>query len=113
MNAENVITLCIMCLVALIFIGLGISQYRSKKPVGFYSGEKPPKKEELTDVKAWNRKHGVMWFGYGVMLILSGVLFLVVDNETVCMIIMFGIMIGGLIGLFVGDYWLRKKYLIK
>lgn len=31
---------------------LGIVQYHSKKPVGFWAGKEPPKAEQLTDVKA-------------------------------------------------------------
>lgn len=34
-----------MC--AFIMIGIGISQFRSTDPVGFYNGEKPPKKKNL------------------------------------------------------------------
>ena len=56
---------------ALIMIIIGIVQYRSKNPVGFYSGEEPPKKEELTDVDAWNKKHGKMWIIYGIVIIIS------------------------------------------
>jgi hypothetical protein len=52
-------------------IGIGVSQLKSKIPVGFYSGEEPPKAEELTDVSAWNRKHGIMWLIYGVVILLS------------------------------------------
>jgi hypothetical protein len=31
-------------------IGIGVSQLKSRAPVGFYTGEKPPTEEELTDV---------------------------------------------------------------
>ena len=55
-------------LAALIMIGIGISQLKSRNPVGFYTGEKPPKKEQLSDVNAWNRKHGTMWIVYGCSL---------------------------------------------
>ena len=58
--------------VALVMVGIGISQLRSKKPVGFYSGERPPEKDELWDVTAWNRKHGAMWVIYGAVIMLSG-----------------------------------------
>ncbi len=44
---------------------LGIVQCRSKDPVGFWAGKKPPRKEEITDVRAYNRKHGLMWILYG------------------------------------------------
>ena len=56
---ENIVGLVIYLAVASVMIGIGISQLRSKKPVAFYSGEKPPGEEELSDVKAWNQKHGI------------------------------------------------------
>lgn len=70
-TAENVIGFVIFALVAVFMIGIGIVQLRSKKPVAFYSGEKPPRAEDLTDVAAWNKKHGLMWLAYGSIILLS------------------------------------------
>ena len=67
---ENIIGLVIYLAVASFMIGIGISQLRSKKPVDFYSGEKPPGEEELSDVKAWNQKHGQMWVLYGLIILV-------------------------------------------
>ena len=58
-------------MVTLFIVGIGISQLRSKKPVGFYSGEKPPEKEHLSDVNAWNKKHGTMWVVYGIGILCA------------------------------------------
>lgn len=80
---EFIFGLVIYLFVAVIMLGIGISQYRSTKPVGFYSGEKPPVECELTDVEAWNKKHGKMWIWYGIGIIISylaGIPFLVVDS---------------------------------
>ena len=68
---EIIFGITIYGLVAAIMLGIGISQLRSKKPVGFYSGEKPPLESELTDVISWNKKHGKMWIWYGVVIIVS------------------------------------------
>ena len=68
MTAASIITFIIFFIVAMIMIGLGIFQLKSTSPVGFYSGEKPPREEELTDVKAWNKKHGMMWLIYGIII---------------------------------------------
>ena len=51
MTASAIITLIIYLMVAAIMIGIGISQLGSSSPVGFYSGEKPPKEDELTNVQ--------------------------------------------------------------
>ena len=58
---------------ALLMFGIGIWQFRSRKPVGFYSGEKPPDEKELTDVGAWNKKHGMMWMLYGLLIVVAAV----------------------------------------
>lgn len=61
----------IFCIVAMIMLGIGFSQLKSKEPVGFYTGEKLPKVDQLSDVNSWNKKHGVMWIIYGICIIGS------------------------------------------
>lgn len=56
-------------LCALMMICIGVSQWRSKEPVGFYTFEKPLAKEDISDVKMWNRKHGRMFILYGAVLL--------------------------------------------
>ena len=93
---EIIFALVIYLLVAAIMLGIGIFQYRSKSPVGFYSGEKPPMESELTDVDAWNKKHGKMWIWYGVIIIVSyllGVPFLMADSVWSVLPMCVGIMI--------------------
>ncbi len=62
----------IYLLVALIMVGIGVIQRKSKTPVGFYTGEKPPAAQELSDVSSWNKKHGAMWILYGIVIAVSG-----------------------------------------
>ena len=81
--AETIIGFVIYMITAAIMLGIGISQYRSKNPVGFYSGEKPPKASELSDVDMWNKKHGKMWIYYSIAIIafyLIGIPFLIIDS---------------------------------
>lgn len=68
--AETIIMLIILMVSIGPIIILGIVQYRSKEPVGFWSGKKPPKREQIMDVRAYNRKHGRMWILYGVGFIV-------------------------------------------
>ena len=67
--AGTIISGVIFCIVAMIMLGIGASQLKSKEPVGFYTGERPPKAEQLSDVNSWNKKHGVMWVIYSVCII--------------------------------------------
>ena len=69
--AGIIIYLVISFLTSLIFVVLGISQYKSEKPVSLNTGEKPPCEDELTDVLEWNRKHGKNLIIYGCVLFLT------------------------------------------
>lgn len=82
MNAGQIVCLVIYGWVAMLVIGIGISQIRSKHPVGFYTGENPPKDQEITDVKCWNLKHGRMWIIYGLGIIVSyGILWYLLSSN--------------------------------
>ena len=50
---------------AIVMSVLGICALFSKKPCGFYTFEKTPSEQEITDVSAWNRKHGIMFISCG------------------------------------------------
>ena len=91
MHSEDIIGFVIYLLVAFFMIGIGICQVKSKNPVGFYSGEKPFKKEELSDVYLWNKKHGWMWICYGIIILLSyGIGFIIGIDSVMCVIPMCG-----------------------
>ena len=68
---NNIVGLFIYSFTSLFMMAIGIAQLKSQNPVGFYSGEKPPKAENLTDVHAWNKNHGLMWLIYGIVIFAS------------------------------------------
>ncbi len=70
---EAILSGVILGYCALMMIGIGVSQIKSEKPVGFYTGKKAPDEKELSDVKAWNKKHGMIWILYGMCIILAWV----------------------------------------
>lgn len=84
MATASIITFIVFLIVAAIMIGIGISQLRNSSPVAFYSGEKPPKAEELTDVHAWNKKHGMMWIIYGITIISSYFAGYIIGDSILC-----------------------------
>lgn len=94
-----------------VFIGLGISQLLRKKPVGGGIFEASPRKECVTDLKAWNQKHGILWIGYGVVLSGSFVLLTVVKDYIVAAMIHTVVYIGGLTVYCIYDDKLKKAYL--
>lgn len=71
----------IMILCSLIMLTLGTIQYKSDTPVGFYSGEEGPKKENVLDMESWNRKHGTMWIVYGIIIIMTWIVGLFMPNN--------------------------------
>jgi len=93
MYGGEIIGCFIYGLVALIMIGIGIANLKSKKPVGFYSGEKPPTKDELTDWEEWNKKHGRMWIIYGCIIFISYFIGFTMIDSIACIIPMTGGMI--------------------
>ncbi len=97
MGAEGIITLVILSICALPMVGLGIAQIRSRKPVGFWSGKRPPSAEDVTDVAAYNRKHGVMWIIYGLGSVIAFCLGMLLGGEWWPAILMMVEIMGGLV----------------
>ena len=55
--------------VALVFLFIGISAWRSREAVGFYAGIKPPK---VRDTGKYNRAVAVLWFVSAFLFELLG-----------------------------------------
>lgn len=91
MNAEMIMALVIVSFVAGIMIIMGITQ-RAKKdePVGLYNVIAPPKKEEISDVIQWNKKHGVIWIVYGICIELGFWVGYAMPSEVLEMVFMLG-----------------------
>lgn len=110
MTAAGIMTLVIFLIVAGLMIGIGISQLRSTSPVGFYSGEKPPAENELTDVQAWNKKHGMMWLVYGIIIIISYFVGYIMGDTILCLIPFCGGLIVPVIIMIWYHHRLIRKY---
>lgn len=111
MMAGNIICFVIYFLVALFMIGIGLSQYKSQKPVGFYSGEQPPQESELTDVISWNKKHGILWILYGIIIIISYFIGVLIGDSVWSILPMCGGTILPLIFMIRYHNKLKKKYI--
>ncbi len=96
--------------VALIMIAIGIMQYKSKKPTGFYTGETPPKAEQLTDVNAWNHRHGMMWIVYGIAIVLSFLTGLLISYKVLSALLPIVIIVGALPVMILYHHKLKNKY---
>lgn len=110
--AENIISFVIFLLISIIMVGLGISQIKSKKPVGFYTGEKPPTKEQLSDWEGWNKKHGMMWILYGAAIMGSYIIFTFIEAEVITLIIFLSVIVGAIPVMMLYHNYLQRKYMI-
>ena len=108
--AENIIMIIILAWCAFIMIVVGIFQMKSKDPVGFYTFEKPLKREQVADVGSWNRKHGMMWIAYGVGMLLSYLLGCLIENKGFSYIVLLAVTLGAIPVMIVYHHWLKKKY---
>ncbi len=84
--AGTIISGVVFGMVALVMFVIGISQLKSKEPVGFYTGEKPPEKEQLSDVNAWNKNHGIMWVIYSGCIVCSWICSAFIGNSIYSLI---------------------------
>lgn len=114
--AGTIIYLAISFFVSLIFIILGIQQYKSKKPVSINTGEKPPSEDELTSVTEWNHRHGRNFILYGCMLFISLFMFGVFinqDSSGVLQVVLFLIVIFAEVAWLEIEHIMMKKKMIK
>ena len=110
---EYVIPGFIYGLVAITMFSIGIAQYKSKRPATFYSGEKPLDEKELTDVKAWNHRHGLMWIIYGIFIVVTVVIGFVSKNDWIMILCTFGGILIPIPFMVICHHRLEKKYRIK
>ena len=114
--AETIIFIVICALVSLIFVILGIVQYRSKVPVSINTGEKPPREDELIDMTEWNHKHGRNFIIYGCMLFVTGMVFIFflerIDSVALQLILLCVAIFAELAWLEVQHIRLKKKLII-
>ena len=107
---EFIFALVIMAFVSLVMIAIGVYQIKSTDPVGFYTGEKPLKKEQLTDVKAYNKKHGWMWIIFGIA-IMSAFLVSSLLGEIGSTVLQIGVIVGALPVMMWYHAKLKKEYM--
>ena len=114
--AATIIYLVISLLVSLIFIILGIRQYRAEKPVSINTGEKPPREDELTSVAEWNHRHGRNFIILGCALFITlsvFVYFIEKPDGVVFQVVIFMIVLFAEIAWVAFEHNVMKKKMIK
>lgn len=111
MDYGMIMGLVVISIVSLIMILIGVLQFVKKDvPVGFYNIIDPPKKDEITDIIQWNRKHGVIWIMYGICIELGFWLGYLMPVEILEMIFMMGGVIIPLPFMVLRHRSLERKY---
>lgn len=111
MNAAMITGWVIISIVAGIMIIIGLFQLNEKdNPVGFYNIIDPPKKEEISDVIKWNKKHGTIWIVYGICIELGFWLGYVMPVEVLETVFMMGGVIIPLPIMVIIHHKLEKEY---
>ena len=111
--AEIIMSFVILVLVGLVMIAIGIAQVKSENPVGFYTGEKPPAASALTDVQAWNKKHGYMWITYGVAMIVAYAVGLLMPSEVFAGMAVFLVVIWGIPVMMIYHHHLKNTMMVE
>ena len=114
--AATIIYLVISLLVSLIFIILGIRQYKAEKPVTINTGEKPPREDELTSVTEWNHRHGrnLIIFGCALFITLSVFVYFIEKlDSSVFQVVILLIVIFAEIAWVEFEHHVMKKKMIK
>lgn len=65
-------------IVAVVFLGIGISCRKSQEAVGFFTFVKPP---TIEDVKQYNHAVFILWFAAAGVVEIIGLLFLVLQQN--------------------------------
>ena len=70
---EKIVWLVIMIPVSALLTGIGIYDWKRKKPMWFWSGS-TVRESEITDIPAYNRANGIMWICYSLVFWLSTIM---------------------------------------
>ena len=92
-----------------IMVLVGISCFKRRTPVNFWSGTEV-KKEEVTNVKKYNFANGVMWCIYSGFFWIA--CFAAIFNSTVSVVFLILGCTVGIAGLLIGYGWIKRRYFI-
>lgn len=103
---SGIIGFIIWLIVSLIYVFIGIYAWNAEKPVGFFTGQKPP---EVSDTAGYNHAVAKIWFVYAAVMMLLGFPLLAGQNSPYMILSVFGAMFG-VIGIIVAYLKVERKY---
>lgn len=97
----------IWAIIGLIFVGLGVVAFFSKKPMGFWANAEM---FQVSDTKRYNRTMGIMWCIFGVVFALLGLPLLAGENSPYIMLSVVGVMLEVIAFMVIYVLVIEKKY---
>lgn len=104
---ENLISAICIWICSAIFGGVALWAFKRKSPMHFWSGS-TVKKEEISDIPAYNRANGWMWTVYALCMFLTGIMSLFYLKTSAILLVVLSF--PGLILLIFVYYYIYKKY---
>lgn len=103
----DMIGFIIWSIVAIVFIGIGISAYKSEKTVGFFTFVESP---VVNNVKKYNHAVSILWIVGAVLLEMTGIPLLVLEqNSPMFITVIFGVVVL-VIGMMIVYVRIEHKY---
>ncbi len=102
-----IIAFIIWSIVAVLFLGIGISVRKSKEAVGFFTFVKPP---VVTDVAKYNRSVSMLWVVVAVILEIIGIPLLFLEQNSPMFIPMTLGVVALVIGMMIVYSRIEAKY---
>lgn len=92
---------------AVLFFIVSIVDLRSEKPVGFFTGVKPP---QIIDIKKYNKAVALLWFITGIIFELIGLPFLFLKKNSPAFVFMMLATVALVIVMMVVYLGIARKY---
>lgn len=102
-----IIAFVIWSMVAVLFLGIGISGWKSTKAVGFFTFVEPP---VVTDVEGYNHSVSILWMASAVIFEIIGLpLLFLTQNSPVFILVVFFVA-ALIIGMMIAYLKIEAKY---
>ncbi len=102
-----VVAFVIWSIVALIFVMIGVVNWRSKTEVGFFTGVEPGKKK---DIVGYNHAVAKIWFFYAAIFEIIGIPFLFIQQNSMMAVVVMLLIFALTIGIIVVYIKIDAKY---
>lgn len=97
----------IWAIIGLIFVGIGVLAFFSKKPMGFWANAEM---FQVSNIRKYNRTMGIMWCVFGVVFALLGLPLLAGENSPYIMLSVVGVMLEVIAFMVIYVLVIEKKY---